>query len=919
MGRQAGTADLEDRAQNPNPTRDWDLRLVPAASLGWLTAWAAPLLSAGLLLGIALAAALACLSALLVGRSPRCAVSDRTGRRRTAALALALAGLGLIAGTSVSHIHARDTSPLRQLATGEADIRLLLRVTEAVRILAPGASGSRVLVPGNVLALTCGAPCADSAIRSWTLSGDVLVFAPAQGWAELVPGTTVSATVSIATAAPQDMLVGIAFARGPPEASAPPDGVLDSGAAEIRGGLRERADRTLDSDEAGLLRGIVLGDTAGMDAVLVEDFRISGLSHLTAVSGTNCAIVIGAVLWPLRRSRFRPVTRAVICALALAAFVVLVGPQPSVLRAAAMGAVTLLALATGRTRQAIPALAAAVLVLLSFDPALARDLGFALSVAATAGIIVAAGVWAQQLRARGVPEPLAVATSVCAAAGLFTAPLLVLIVGRVSLISLPANLLVVPVVAIVTVVGLAAALITPFSPWLGEVLLRLVDWPLRWMVWIAERAARTPGAVVPWPSGPAGALALATVIVVSVFVLRRRRVRWLAAAVCVGVAVSGLSIRVLAPAWPPAGWAMVACDVGQGDALVVGLGAGRAVVLDAGPDPVLVDGCLRRLGVDDVPMILLSHLHADHVDGLIGVLRGRTVGAIATSADPPPLEAYRRVRALAEQAGVPVVALRAGQTRMVDRARVEVLGPVARYVGTRSDPNNSSVVARISIGAVSMLATGDIEFEAQSDLLRREIDLTADVLKVAHHGSAYQDPAFLTATGASQALISVGAGNDYGHPDQVLVDRLRSAGTAVHRTDEHGDIAVLNGPGPDLTVVARGDPIRVAASTPGMDLPRADRTSRQRISRGPGRRLAWKRCSARLRGRGSGWRPGQRPVCPRSADTSVRPTGSAHRDLRQPAQPDAARRWRDGSADRPPGQLSARSGSGSRFRAPTAR
>jgi competence protein ComEC len=512
------------------------------------------------------------------------------------------------------------------------------------------------------------------------------------------------------------------------------------------------------------------------------------------------------------------------------------------------------------------------LVLLSFDPALARDLGFALSVAATAGIIVAAGVWAQQLRARGVPEPLAVATSVCAAAGLFTAPLLVLIVGRVSLISLPANLLVVPVVAIVTVVGLAAALITPFSPWLGEVLLRLVDWPLRWMVWIAERAARTPGAVVPWPSGVGGALALATVIVVSVFVLRRRRVRWLAAAVCVGVAVSGLSIRVLAPAWPPTGWAMVACDVGQGDALVVALGSGRAVVVDAGPDPVLVDGCLRRLGIHDVSMILLSHLHTDHVDGLSGVLRGRTVGAIATSTDPPPLEAYRRIQALAEQAGVPIVALRPGETRIVDHASIEVLGPVARYVGTRSDPNNSSLVARISVGTVSMLATGDIEFEAQSDLLRREIDVTADVLKVAHHGSAYQDPAFLTATEASQALISVGAGNDYGHPDGLLVDRLRSAGMAVHRTDEHGDIAVLNGPGSDLRVVVRGDPIQVAASV-AMDLPRAEGPSRQRISRAPGRRRAWRRWSARPRARGSGWRQGRRPVCPGPTDRPVLPRG----------------------------------------------
>lgn len=886
--------------------RVWDIRLVPAATLGWLSAWAAPLLSAGLLLAVAMAALLVALGMLLLRRSRRSASPGGRGARGPAALALALAGLGLIAGTSAVHIHARNTSPLRQLVAHEEIVRLRLQVTEAIRTLAPGATGTRVLVAGQALALTCEAACGDSSIRSWTLSGEVLVFAPAQGWAELAPGATVSATVSIATAAPEDLLIGIAFARGPPEASAPPSGVLDSAAAGIRSGLHERADRTLGRDEAGLLRGIVLGDTAGMDAILVEDFRISGLAHLTAVSGTNCAIVVGAVLWPLRRSRFPAPFRAVIAALALVAFVILVGPQPSVLRAAAMGAITLLALATGRVRQAIPALAAAVLVLLSLDPGLARELGFALSVAATAGIVIVAGRWAEGLRARGWPESLAVATSVCSAAGLFTAPLLVLIVGRVSLISLPANVLVVPVVAMVTVFGLAAALLTAVWPWLGEAMLRLTDWPLRWMVWIAERAAQTPGAVVPWPQGLVGALALAVVLVGSVLLLRRRQVRWLAAAACVGIALSGLSMRVLAPSWPPAGWALVACDVGQGDALVVSVGAGRAVVVDVGPDPVLVDGCLRRLGVQEVPMVLLSHLHADHVDGLVGVLRGRTVGAVATSVAPPPVEAYARIRRLAEDADIPVVTLRPGETWAVERATIEVLGPVARYVGTRSDPNNSSIVARITVGEVSMLATGDIEFEAQSDLLRRGIDLSADVLKVAHHGSAYQDPAFLTSTGAGVALISVGSGNDYGHPDAVLVDRLASAGMAVNRTDRDGDLAVVTLPDRDVTVVGRGDPIRAQASAaPG--LPMGDRSAGQRhheqqrrlrqrrepgllrvavqlrstgdrsglqpISRAPPHQHVSRPRRGRWRGHGSARRSGPRQESRRPRDRPVRPRG----------------------------------------------
>ena len=788
----------------PESRQRWDIRLVPAATLGWMTAWAAPLLTVGVLIALTVAA-LTLASWLLLSTPAR----SRPGWFATAALALA--GLALVAGTSAAHIHARDSSPLRQLAAQGQDVRLRAEVNEPVRILAPGSSSSRVLVSATVLAITCDRPCGDSAVASWTLGGEVLVFGPLQGWAQLTPGATVSAPVTLARASPEDLLVGIAFARGPPEASATPQGVLDSVAAGIRGDLRARADATLAQDQAGLLRGIVLGDTAGMDAILVEDFRISGLAHLTAVSGTNCAIVIGAVLWPLRRTRLGGLTSAVIGGVALAGFVVLVGPQPSVLRAAVMGAITLLALGTGRARQAVPALAGTVLVLCALDPALAHDLGFALSVAATAGIIVVAGSWAEKLADRGWPAFLATATAVCAAAGLFTAPVLLLIVDRVSLISLPANLLVVPVVAAVTVLGLAAALLAPAWPWLAEVLLRAADWPLRWMVWVAKGCARTPGAVLPWPGGVWGALALVAVIVASIILLRRRRLRWLAAAVCLGVVVSGVSVRTFTPSWPPTGWSLVACDVGQGDALVVSLGPGRALVVDAGPDPVLVDGCLRRLGVAEVPLLLLSHLHADHIDGMAGVFRGRTVGAVATSPDAPPAEAYARILRLAKATEMGILTLHPGRTHAVETATVEVLGPVARYVDTRSDPNNSSVVARITVADVSLLATGDVESEAQSDLLRRGTDLGADVLKVAHHGSAYQEPAFLTATRARVALISVGVDNDYGHPDEVLLDRLGRAGMSVHRTDQHGDIAVAASAGSDLTVFRRGDPIPAQA------------------------------------------------------------------------------------------------------------
>ena len=180
--------------------------------------------------------------------------------------------------------------------------------------------------------------------------------------------------------------------RGPPTALGGP-GWLQEVAGALRDGLAEAAGRGLGPRPAGLLPGLTVGDTRAMDPVLTEEFRRSGLAHLTAVSGANVAIVVSCVLWPLRRRAVDRRLQAVVAGVALVAFVVLARPSPSVVRAAAMGGVALLALASGRSRAAVPALAAAVGLLLLIDPRLAVDAGFALSVMATAAIVLFAPGW----------------------------------------------------------------------------------------------------------------------------------------------------------------------------------------------------------------------------------------------------------------------------------------------------------------------------------------------------------------------------------------------------------------------------------------------------------------------------------------------------------------------------------------------
>jgi competence protein ComEC len=251
----------------------------------------------------------------------------------------------------------------------------------------------------------------------------------------------------------------------------------------------------------------------------------------------------------------------------------------------------------------------------------------------------------------------------------------------------------------------------------------------------------------------------------------------------------------------------VVCDVGQGDAIVLPLGAGRAVVVDTGPEPGAVDRCLRDLGVGQVPLLVISHFHADHVGGVTGVFRARRVAEVVTTGLAEPAEGRAKVLTAAALAGVPVAVPDAGWTWADGPVRLTMLGPVHRIGGTGSDVNNNSVVLIASVAGYRLILTGDAQVEEQSDLLAALGDggLHADVLKVAHHGSAYQDVDFLDAVHPVLALVSVGVGNPYGHPNPAVLARLRRNGARVLRTDLDGDLAaVVDGQG--IGVVRRGVP-----------------------------------------------------------------------------------------------------------------
>lgn len=259
--------------------------------------------------------------------------------------------------------------------------------------------------------------------------------------------------------------------------------------------------------------------------------------------------------------------------------------------------------------------------------------------------------------------------------------------------------------------------------------------------------------------------------------------------------------------WPPPGWRMVMCDVGQGDALVLAAGEGTGVVVDTGPDPALVDHCLRALGITRVPLVLLTHFHADHVAGLPGVLRGRTVGAIETTALEEPAEQAEFVRRQARARRIPVRHAATGEQRRSGPLSWQVVWPppsppASTAPGTEGGPNDASVTLLVRTAGMRVLLLGDLEPPAQRELARSPAAAAlkdVDVLKVAHHGSAHQDFAFLRRIAPRLALISCGEDNSYGHPAPGTVAALRAQGATVLRTDRSGSVAVA-GRGRELRV-----------------------------------------------------------------------------------------------------------------------
>ncbi|HAM24165.1 MAG TPA: hypothetical protein DCM51_01200, partial [Actinobacteria bacterium] len=536
-----------------------------------------------------------------------------------------------IAGSAVMRVTAIRSSPI--FAAGQH--------REVVR--------AEVVVTGDPVARRDGSTLVNAAAGVWvpvrverlfTPHGAFAARVPARllapsSWALLLPGSRCRAVVQW-TPSPSLTVTAWGTTDAPPVLLDPAPG-YQRWAGQLRSALAQ-ASRGL-RPSAALVPALVDGDTSAVPEQVIDDLRLSGLAHLSAVSGANVAIAVGAIVLLARRLRVRGRALTAVGAATVIGFVVVARPEGSVIRAAVMALIAMAASVRGGVRQTGAVLGAAVALLLVVNPLLMVDLGFVLSVAATAGLVLLAPLLSRILRGRGWRPRIADACAVVIAAQVAVTPVLVGFTGRLDPVAVPANLLAAPAVVPITVLGFAAMLIAPVAPLIAQALVWCAQWPAQWVLVVAAAGAQWPGGVVSWRGGwwasVMWTLVVATVIAVAVMRRWTPHITWLVPPL---VAVVVIALVPIPPAlqWPR-DWLFLACDVGQGDALALSTGRASAIVVDVGPDARRVDRCLRDAGVRRIDALVLTHFHADHVNGLAGALHHRVTRLLVTSplTDPP--------------------------------------------------------------------------------------------------------------------------------------------------------------------------------------------------------------------------------------------------------------------------------------------
>ena len=552
----------------------------------------------------------------------------------------------------------------------------------------------------------------------------------------------------------------------------------------------------MNKESAGLLPGLILGDTRNQSKKLKSDMQISGLTHLTAVSGGNIAILLLAILWVSKKMHLKLRTLFIINLIFLIQFIFLVRAEPSVIRAGLMGLVTLLAVLRGTRRHGINALSIAICISLLLDPFLSNSWGFCLSVFATGGLLILTNPIINFAFSKFpyLNEKFIAAIAVALSAQISTLGLVVGFTGQISIWSVIANLLVAPVIPFITVLGYLALVIVNLNLEISSIINFISGFFTNWIIIIAHFFASQNLNQIQIQKGFISFLSVNLIMIIIYFYLIKSKTYFFLK-ICGSITlVSFMSLFIIGKFfkvsdWPISNAQFVMCDVGQGDGLVVKDSKNNVIVVDVGPDGNLMTNCLKKLKVSKIDVLILTHFHIDHVNGLEEIYSNFPINHVYTTWVNEPEEESLQVQNILGKNRIKF--LISGGSFKIGDISIKCLWPMRKKMLIESIANNSSVVVIASIGNASALLTGDVEPPAQKEIRTKWINPNVDLIKIPHHGSKFQDQLFPKWSGARLALISVGDKNTYGHPSKETIKLYENSGIKVIDSATSGSVSIF--------------------------------------------------------------------------------------------------------------------------------
>lgn len=556
--------------------------------------------------------------------------------------------------------------------------------------------------------------------------------------------------------------------------------------------IKNNTYHSLPHREAGLMLGILLGDTTSIPEDIQEDFRKTGIYHILAVSGLNVTFLMILSYGFMKLIRARNWLKYPFIVLVIIFYAYLTNLQPSVLRASIMALVALGALALYREYNLLSSISLAALALLVYDPFLIYNVSFQLSFAATLAIILFMKDIEEKLKF--LPRRISQGLSLTMAAQLGVAPLLIYYFNQISIISVLANLLIVSATAPVLYLGVIASLFYFFSPffvlsnWISRVF-------LLYIINLSHLLASIPFSALNIPR-----ISLYSIVFYYIFIflmmkfLRKKSARGLVFSIIIILLIFSFS-NLYEIFYPSSFHGLRAnfINVGEGDSSLIQLDSGENVLIDGGETAEPVLSALGKNRVRRINLMIASHPHSDHIGGLVEVLNDYPVDLVLDSGFSNSSSTYKKFLNIIAKKKVPYKKASSGQKFSLGKdLKLEVLAPKERFFsGTESDINNNSVVVKVKYRNISMLFPGDTEIPAQEELLKLGSILDCDILKFPHQGSS--DAAltpFIKEVSPKIALIMVSADNKFGHPHQITLKKLRDEGVQIYRTDQQGDITL---------------------------------------------------------------------------------------------------------------------------------